>query len=44
LITVDVTSEVTLGTARDVTVIITFDVTVDTVLVFVFDDPITDEE
>ena len=44
LITLDVTSEVTLGAARDVTVIITLDVTVDTVLVFVFNEPITDEE
>lgn len=44
MITLDVTSEVTLGAARDVTVIITLDVMVDTVLRFVLDDLITDVE
>lgn len=44
LIRVDVTSEVTLGPARDVTVIITLDLTVDTVPVFVLVDLMTDEE
>lgn len=44
MITLDVISEVTLGAARDVTVIITLDVMVDTVLRFVLDDLITDVE
>lgn len=44
LIRLDVTSEVTLGPARDVTVIITLDLTVDTVPVFVLVDLMTDEE
>jgi len=44
LITVDVTSEVTLGPARDVTVIIILDLTVDTVPVFVLEDRMTDVE
>ena len=44
MITLDVTSEVTLGAARDVTVFITLDVMVDTVLRFVLDDLITDVE
>lgn len=44
MITLDVISEVTLGAARDVTVFITLDVMVDTVLRFVLDDLITDVE
>lgn len=44
MIALGVTSEVTLGAARDVTVIISLDVMVDTVLKFVLDDLITDVE
>lgn len=44
MIRLDVTSEVTLGPARDVTVIITLDLTVDTVPVFVLEDLMTGEE
>ena len=44
MVTLDVTSEVTLRPARDVTVIITLDLTVDTVPVFVLEDLMTDEE
>lgn len=44
MITLDVTSEVTLRPARDVTVSTTLDLTVDTVPVFVLEDLMTDEE
>lgn len=44
MITLDVTSEVTLGPARDVTVIIILDLKVDTVPVFVLEDLMTDVE
>lgn len=44
MIALGVTSEVTLGAARDVTVIISLDVMVDTVLKFVLDDVNTDVE
>ena len=44
MVTLDVTSEVTLRPGRDVTVIITLDLTVDTVPVFVLEDFMTDED
>lgn len=44
MIKLDVTSEVTLRPARDVTVSTTLDLTVDTVPVFVLEDLMTDEE